>query len=434
MEGLTPYVDFSDSKGPLLWLIYGIGYLISPISYIGVFWLSVVAYAFTFALIWRTARLFSSRREAVVVLVLMSVLLFFRQLHDEVRAEDFCMPWICVGLYCSVRALQAPTRAALRRYAFCLGVGMAWCLLVKWNLFFMMGGMALLVAGVSWRRSAGSAILFGVLGMAVVTLPFVVYLALSGNLDDMVHEYVVHTFLITDNGSGWPMWKAFFITNVTHIPTTLKTVALCAIMIGMVVFCRRRGFSWWLMFAYIPFFIFLELKAPWRYYTATAVPFFVFLLIVVVHRCSGVLHRLSQRKYCLAVSLLCIAGVAINVHADRLAFLAGDRPARLEAVEKILVRHPYCRVMYSGHDFGWGLRARALPACKYWALQNSASETMKRERAQAIRERKPDFFIGNATSPEEERLLLASGYRQCKAAIVDNGVKQLQKLPLYVRK
>lgn len=37
MEGMTPYIDFADSKGPLLWLIYGIGYLLSPTSYIGVF-------------------------------------------------------------------------------------------------------------------------------------------------------------------------------------------------------------------------------------------------------------------------------------------------------------------------------------------------------------------------------------------------------------
>ena len=26
MNGLVPYVDFADSKGPLLWLIYGVGY------------------------------------------------------------------------------------------------------------------------------------------------------------------------------------------------------------------------------------------------------------------------------------------------------------------------------------------------------------------------------------------------------------------------
>ena len=29
MNGMVPYVDFTDSKGPSLWLIYGIGYLLS---------------------------------------------------------------------------------------------------------------------------------------------------------------------------------------------------------------------------------------------------------------------------------------------------------------------------------------------------------------------------------------------------------------------
>lgn len=37
MNGLVPYVDFSDSKGPLLWLIYGIGYLIYPHGFGGVY-------------------------------------------------------------------------------------------------------------------------------------------------------------------------------------------------------------------------------------------------------------------------------------------------------------------------------------------------------------------------------------------------------------
>ena len=44
MNGMIPYIDFADSKGPLLWLIYGIGYLLSPHNYLGMFWLSVVLY------------------------------------------------------------------------------------------------------------------------------------------------------------------------------------------------------------------------------------------------------------------------------------------------------------------------------------------------------------------------------------------------------
>lgn len=34
----VPYVDFIGSKGPLLWLIYGVGYVITPHSFIGEAW------------------------------------------------------------------------------------------------------------------------------------------------------------------------------------------------------------------------------------------------------------------------------------------------------------------------------------------------------------------------------------------------------------
>ena len=45
MNGMIPYVDFADSKGPLLWLIYGLGYILSNHDYIGVFWLSWISFS-----------------------------------------------------------------------------------------------------------------------------------------------------------------------------------------------------------------------------------------------------------------------------------------------------------------------------------------------------------------------------------------------------
>ena len=58
MNGMVPYVDFADSKGPLLWLIYGVGYLLSHYDYHGVFWVSVVVYSFTFYFLFTPARIF----------------------------------------------------------------------------------------------------------------------------------------------------------------------------------------------------------------------------------------------------------------------------------------------------------------------------------------------------------------------------------------
>ncbi len=433
MEGMTPYVDFADSKGPLLWLIYGIGYLLSPTSYIGVFWLSVVAYTFTFDILWRTARLFGGRREAVVVLVMMSVLLFFREIHDEVRAEDFCMPWICAGIYCMTRALLQPSGPELKKYAFWLGVSMAWCLLVKWNLFFMMGGMAIVVAVIALQRHCVCAIACGLAGIIFPLLPFVAYLGVKGCFVDMVNEYFVNTFLITDNGFGMGMWKAFVVKNSTNLPTTFKTMAQCVILASIVVLCLRRRFSWWIMLAFVPFFLFIVLKPCARHYSAASIPFFVYPLCELARLKSGLLQRMSQKKYCVLMSVVYFVGIAFNVHSDRLAFMAGDPPAKFVAAEQILMRKPYCKIMYSCYEIGWGLRARALPACKYWALQFGASETMKNERANAIGAHKADYIIAIPDYANERKMLLSCGYRQCYVTVVENGKAVKKALPVYER-
>lgn len=56
-EGLIPYVDFTDSKGPFLWLIYGIGYIISPTNYWGVYYLEVFFSFTTLCIAYKTLRL-----------------------------------------------------------------------------------------------------------------------------------------------------------------------------------------------------------------------------------------------------------------------------------------------------------------------------------------------------------------------------------------
>ena len=67
MNGMTPYVDFADSKGPLLWLIYGIGYLLSHYDYTGVFWLSWLSYSITFIFIFKTSQLFLKDKQLAFI-------------------------------------------------------------------------------------------------------------------------------------------------------------------------------------------------------------------------------------------------------------------------------------------------------------------------------------------------------------------------------
>ncbi len=443
MEGMTPYVDFADSKGPLLWLIYGIGYLLSPTSYIGVFWLSVLAYTVTFAIVWRTARLFVGRRESLLVLAVMPALMFYRGIHEEVVGEDFCMPWICIGIYCTCRALMSPQGATVRKYALWLGVGMAWCLLIKWNLFVLMGGMALVVLGVSLSRKRADGLLFGLLGIAALTLPFVVYFLWKGNLTAMVQEYFVNTFLITGRGDDPGVDRTVLYTLFTNPKSVSFTVMLVGILAGAVLFCRCFRVAYWLLLAYVPFFLFLELEPSISHYFTIVTPFCIFVLLLIVHCCVRWINRCPQIVFASIVACIFLCGTAYNTRWSRFVFFPSEDQERWDEVQMVLRQKQYPRILVGARDHGYGILARALPACKYWALQLNASAEMKEERHQAIRARKPDFVLlvskGNAMKevghedPEFFTVLRESGYRQCHVTVVENGKTVKKAVPVYER-
>lgn len=73
MSGLTPYVNFTDSKGPLLWLIYGLGCLISPHDLHGVFLFQIFFYWLDFYVLYKAANLFLKNDALSIVASMIRV-------------------------------------------------------------------------------------------------------------------------------------------------------------------------------------------------------------------------------------------------------------------------------------------------------------------------------------------------------------------------
>lgn len=89
-NGLIPYVDFSDSKGPLLWFIEMVGYWISPTDYHGVWVLSVIVMTLTFYVCWLTAMQVLCRpRLSLCVAMTMAIPYFLGFSFLETRAETW---------------------------------------------------------------------------------------------------------------------------------------------------------------------------------------------------------------------------------------------------------------------------------------------------------------------------------------------------------
>lgn len=422
MNGMVPYVDFADSKGPLLWLLYGCGYLLSPTTYVGVFWISCFFFAATFTFAYKLTRLFADRRTALVVLTLLPWVLFCRRLHHEVRAEDFCYPFVMMGLYYAVKACGANGRS-LFGGAFAVGACLMCCLLIKWNIAVMLSGTALVILVCCIKVHRWQDILGGVLGLAVVALPFAVYFCVEGNFSAFVHEYFSATYSsIIQKPLSVVLWEKITQPNLRYVLT------LSCMVVGFVLFVRRYRLSPWLYAIPVPFFSLLMGKG-YPYYATIVTPLTITLLIVLA---EWLLRRfpLTSRQLVAVCTLAVVVGTFGNVykhHPSCFLFVKSDVRQQYRDMEALMARINHPRVMCSQEN-GVGIMAQALPSCRYWALQAGAPPEMIAQRAAALKQRKADFIIQRSPRRSgdlewfSDEQLAQCGYVYCGTTVGEKGI------------
>ncbi len=295
---------------------------------------------------------------------------------------------------------------------------MAYCLLVKWTCFLTMGGMALVVAVLAVKRKHYGNILWGLAGIGVVLLPFIVYFLCVGNFVNFVNEYFISTFQITNNPDDIFYRDKFVLTFL------LAFIAY---------FCYRMHLGFWLLFTFLPFYVFLVMRSMALHYFAVAMPFFAFVLIYLAKQIFRHINRLGSCVYVALLIGIFIVGTVINLRVSYFTPFSNTDDMRVATMQYLAqVNQP--KIMFSKYELGHGLLARALPACKYWAQQKDASAEMIKEREMAVVDRKADFIIiSNGKEAQKNIIPLAikAGYHQCYVQVTKNGKTEMNPLPLF---
>lgn len=247
MNGMTPYVDFADSKGPLLWLIYGIGYLLSPHDYTGLYWLSCVLYTFIFYQCYKCARLFVRDTRLALVAVLLSAVFFLSGLtHIEVRAEDYCYALMLPLFYRFLRynVGREQGHRFVKSTVLLLGFALGATFLIKYSCTLMLAVFipywCLVVprrAGYSPWKALGWCALAGILTI----LPMIGWLAWKGCLDDFINEYFLNTFNTFDNMHGEEITIKQVLLMFLGKRVILFTLGVIA---SVVIYCKTIGKGW----------------------------------------------------------------------------------------------------------------------------------------------------------------------------------------------
>jgi len=405
MNGMIPYVDFSDSKGPFLWLIYGIGYLIDHYSYIGVFFLTIPALAFALFFLFKTAHIYlKSNTKAFIASILVLFAMFNPQIHNETRAETFCWPFITAALFLTAKNLNTEStyKQSLKMIA-CVGLCCCACLLCK----FTIAAMTLIFAffifinhAKSLKRGAG---LIGAFlgGLSLFALPFAIYMLSVGCFDDFINEYFLTTTQTVTRDEGISKIIERFFSDSRHLfgvgyNGQIYLCFLIVIILHSVSVYKKGSTLLQSLFPTVTFLWFLGIstvRAAWCYYYESCSPFAIFVSVGLLSLVSSKYLESKTQTFLATGAILLSLFLVCEPYEDDLFLTQRKQLKNYYGCSELAMQVESPRVVCFSIETGIGMTAHTLPACKYWFQQSGETMEMLENRKEAIRNHTADFAV-----------------------------------------
>ena len=208
LDGKVPYRDLFDHKGPIIFLVNALGFLLGGGTRYGIVVLQVIALAVVIHYVLRLARLVSTNRLWGGIVLVFTLIAYARAYAQGNSVQEYSLPFIFASVYYLVHFLQQPkgTNHPLK-YAFLYGITISVCLLTQFsNALLVAPGvlvvMILLIARRQWQNLWQNLAL-GLAGLLTIILPFVIYFAAQGALSDMIYAVLTYNFEYANQIGSW---------------------------------------------------------------------------------------------------------------------------------------------------------------------------------------------------------------------------------------
>lgn len=194
MHGIVPYKDIFEQKGPYVYFLHGLAYLVNHRGFTLIFVYEVITLVAAMFLVYRLARLLRAGELPALLIALLSPALFLYHPYYDYgdTVEFFTLPFLLSLIYLIVLLDRNGGRVSHWWFAAqgaLVGVVFLskYTLLGAWIVFY------LLVAGwlISHKRWASLAkvVAWSAAGFLVTTVPWLIYFLVTGSLKSFITVY-----------------------------------------------------------------------------------------------------------------------------------------------------------------------------------------------------------------------------------------------------
>ncbi|MBQ4405163.1 MAG: hypothetical protein II857_12265 [Selenomonadaceae bacterium] len=420
-EGLLPYVDLFENKGPLIFLIDAIGYIIYP--RVGIFLLQIPAMYLSFLLAWRSLGLFLSGKVKIAAAVFMFMHYAIYSL-DGNRTEEWSMPFLMAATYFFLRGLKEEKFSCPPLYGFIYGVGFGACVLLRMMNAATLCLCAFLSAVFLIQAGKFKTLLKNLLnfcaGAVIIILPFVIYFAAHGALYDALYG----TILLNLNYSA--QRENFLVTHLNEYAAYIVMHFMplfIIIAVGAGAFIKNKSrVALSAFFTGAVMLILLMKLSPYFGYCALITPLLPIFFVVLadlpkIFRGLWSVQSFSLKKIACKIfivlamfyPLILVHEVAAKIVRENSEFnreYSLTENAEIVRLAKIIPPEEKNFVMIWGEGFQmshWILTTGIMPSCRFFGNVKAFANidpNVKLEWLETARDNPPRWIIYSA--PEKE--------------------------------
>ena len=214
VHGLVPYKDLFEQKGPLLYLIYSLGYLISNKTFYGVFIIEVILFSIFLFYNHKIINYFLDEKYSYIILpILTFIITTSKSFVHGGSCEEYCFPLFSISFYYFIKYF---IDNRLTNKEILLNGLLAGCILITKYTFlgFWIGFVILIIIDFLRKKDVKEAFKFCFLFLTGFLIPFfitIIIFYLVGGLKDFIWDY----FII--NITAYGPFKSFNVTTMLLI-------------------------------------------------------------------------------------------------------------------------------------------------------------------------------------------------------------------------
>lgn len=205
-NGKVLYRDVFDHKGPLIFFIFGIGYLVSNTNFLGVYFLESIALFISVLYIYKIGILFLRRDMALLFPLVYAVLLFSRSGAGG-SADEFLVPFVTVSFYYFIRFYKNGNNSDLYKQFFIHGIMFSSVFFIKYTACLLWPPLLLGVLYKVFKQEGNKktlvALLYFIGGFMLIALPIILYFAYHSALSDFLFGYFEFNTIYASSSLGF---------------------------------------------------------------------------------------------------------------------------------------------------------------------------------------------------------------------------------------